>query len=153
MIPVTTSSVIEAPPEQVWARVTTFVGVNHELLPWMRMVPPRRYRGANIGTLPVGTRLGRVVVWYLGFLPLDYDDMSFAEIDPGRGFHEVSTMATMRRWEHRRSLEPVDEGHRTFVTDRIDFEPRFGGWVMERTIRALFAHRHRRLQTWFAQPK
>lgn len=150
MSSVTRSSIIDAPVSDVWVRVTSFAGVNHELLPWMRMTPPRRYRDASIETVPVGVPLGRVITWYLGVLPLDYDDMSFAEVVPGRGFHEVSTMGSMRRWEHRRSLEPVDGGWRTRVTDQLDFEPRVGHRITERTIRALFAHRHRRLKAWFA---
>ncbi|MFV0434980.1 MAG: hypothetical protein ACK5LO_13495 [Leucobacter sp.] len=129
--------------------MTSFAGVNHELLPWVRMTPPRRYRDASIETVPVGVPLGRVVTWYLGFLPLDYDDMSFVEVTPEVGFHEVSTLGSMRHWEHRRTLEPVDAGDRTRVTDRLDFEPRFAPRLSVRAIEKLFAHRHRRLAAWF----
>lgn len=152
MSSVTRSSIVNAPPAAVWSRVTSFTGVNHELQPFMRMTPPRPYRNASIETVPVGVPLGRVTTWYLGFLPLDYDDMSFAEIVPGVRFHEVSTLGSMRHWEHERSLEPVDDGTRTRVTDRLEFEPRFGRRMTERTIQRLFAHRHRRLAGWFARP-
>jgi ligand-binding SRPBCC domain-containing protein len=145
----TQSSVIDAPPSVVWERVTSFAGVNHELMPWMRMTPPRRYRDASITTVPTGVPLGRVTTWYLGFLPLDYDRMSFAEVVPGVSFHEVSTMGTIRHWEHQRTLHPVDDRARTRVTDTITFEPRLPGPVTGRTLRALFAHRHRRLAAHF----
>jgi len=148
----TLTSRVEAPIAELWARVTSFAGVNHELMPWMRMTPPRRYRDASIDTVPTGVPLGRVTVWYFGFLPLDYDRMSFMEVAAGSHFHEVSTMASMRRWEHLRTLEPVGTGEETSVTDTIRFEPRIPGTARatEATLRALFAHRHRRLQQWFS---
>ncbi|WP_454301587.1 SRPBCC family protein [Salana multivorans] len=149
MTSVTISSTIDAPADEVWSRVTTFAGINHELLPFLRMTPPRHHRDASIETVPVGPPLGRVTIWYLGLLPLDHSDMRLAEVVPGRGFHEVSAMGSIPHWEHRRSLEPVDGGRRTRVTDHLDFEPRFSRRVTERMIRALFAHRHRRLTTWF----
>ena len=69
--------------------------------------------------------------------------------DPGRGFHEDSTMLSQRRWVHRRTLEPVDGGTR--VVDRIEFEPRLPGLagLLRPVFRAVFRHRHRRLAAHF----
>ena len=146
------TSTVDAPAAVVWARAATFAGVNHELRPFLRMVPPRRYRSATIDTVPAGVPLGRVFIWYFGFLPLDYDAMGFAEMVPGSHFHEVSTMGSMRHWEHRRTVESVGNGTRTRFTDEVTFEPRLA--IIEGpasiVLRRLFAHRHRRLQTYFA---
>lgn len=49
--------------------------------------------------------------------------LSIAELDPGTRFHEKSTMLSMRRWEHERTLIEVD-GDRTEVRDRVTFERR-----------------------------
>ena len=84
-----------------------------------------------------------------GVLPFDYDDLRLVAIEPGRGFHEDSTMLSQRRWVHRRDLEPVAGGTR--VRDRIEFEPRLpcGGPLVRVVFRAVFRHRHRRLATHF----
>lgn len=147
----TVTSTVDAPRAAVWERVTSFSGVNGELMPWMRMTPPRRWRDARIDTVPTGVPLGRGTTWYLGFMPLDYDWMSLAEVVPGVSFHEVSTMGTMRHWEHRRTLEPTGDGVGTRVTDVIVFQPRlaFTEAATGRILRALFAHRHRRLAAHF----
>lgn len=59
-------------------------------------------------------------------------------------------MLSMRRWEHRRELRPVD-AERTQVTDTIGFEPRlsFLSAGVEPVVRRIFAHRHRRLVRYF----
>jgi hypothetical protein len=89
-----------------------------------------------------------------GVLPFDYDDLTIAELVPGRGFDEQSTMLSMRSWRHERTVEP-DGDAKTVVRDRLTFELR-GPLrpltpVVARGIRALFGHRHRRLQRHFAR--
>ena len=144
------TSVVAAAPDVVWERITDFACINTELMPLMRMRVPRAHRGTTVATVPVGTSLGRVWIYYLGFLPLDYDRLTLTELEPGSHFQEVSTMLSMRRWEHRRELRPLDAGH-TEVTDTIGFEPRirFLARVLEPVVRHLFAHRHRRLVRHF----
>lgn len=145
------SSVVDAPADVVWQRVTDFAAINAELMPVMRMRVPRAHRGTTVATVPVGVPLGRAWIFYLGFLPLEYDDLMLTELQPGSHFQEVSTMLSMRRWEHRRELRAID-GARTQVTDTIGFEPRvelFSG-VLERVLPWVFAHRHRRLAASFA---
>src|SRR4029077_13176970 len=121
------SSVVSATPERVWARVSTMEGVNHELMPLVRMTCPRRYAGLRLDPeiVPLGVRAFRSWVLALGILPVDWDDLTLVRIEPGRGFLEDSTMLSQRRWVHERTLAAVDGGCR--VTDHIRFEPRLPG--------------------------
>ena len=143
------ASVVPAPPDAVWDRVTTFEGVNDELMPIVRMTCPTSLRRIDPATVPLGRTWFRSWILLFGVLPFDYDDLRLLAIEPGRGFHEDSTMLTQRRWVHRRDLEPVDGGTR--VRDRIDFEPRVPGLgaVLGIVFRAVFRHRHRRLAAHF----
>ena len=145
----TVSSVVPAPPDAVWARVTTFEGVNHELMPIVGMTCPAAFRRIDPETVPIGRRWFRSWILLFGLVPIDYDDLRLLAVEPGRSFHEDSTMLTQRRWVHRRALEPVAGGTR--VTDRIEFEPRVAlvGPVLQRLFHAVFRHRHRRLAAYF----
>ncbi len=145
-------SIVEAPVERVWARVVTPEGINDELRPWMTMSMPRGQNSLTVDTVPVGTPVGRCWMRLFGLLPFDYDDLMIAELWPGRGFHEESTMLSMRRWRHERTLEPDGEA-KTVVRDRLTFELRAPlrllTPIVAAGIRALFGHRHRRLQRHF----
>ncbi len=143
------ASVVPAPPERVWERITSFEGVNHELMPIARMTCPPQFRRIDPASVPLGRTWFRSWILLFGFLPFDYDDLCVVTLEPGRGFHEDSTMLTQRRWVHRRDLEPIDGGTR--VRDRIDFEPRipFLGSLMRAIFHAVFRHRHRRLAAYF----
>jgi ligand-binding SRPBCC domain-containing protein len=61
-------------------------------------------------------------------------------------------MLSMRRWEHERTLTPLDSG--TLVRDRVTLQPRvpIPGFAsfLARVVDAFFKHRHRRLRTYFA---
>lgn len=149
------SSTIPAPAQRVWARVVTPEGINHELGPWMRMRMPRSLRGKTIDDVEAGQRLGRCWLLLFGVIPFDYDDLCVAELGPGFRFLERSTMLSMRRWEHERTVEPAGESS-CEVTDRVAFELRRGlGWMpgIARMTRAMlarvFARRHRRLGAYF----
>jgi ligand-binding SRPBCC domain-containing protein len=148
-------SMIHAPVEQVWARVVTPEGINDELRPWMTMSMPRGAEGLTVDNVPVGEPVGRAWIRLFGILPIDYDLLTIAELQPGRSFDEQSTMLSMRRWRHERSLTPDGDG-KTVVRDRITFELRaplrLATPVMAAGVRALFGHRHRRLQRHFADP-
>lgn len=52
-------SVVDAPADRVWARVTTPEGINDELWPWMTMSMPRGQKDLTVDTIPVGTPVGR----------------------------------------------------------------------------------------------
>ena len=51
-----------------------------------------------------------------GFLPVDYDDLCLAEIEPPRRFLERSRMLSMSIWQHERIVEPLSE--RNLLDDR-----------------------------------
>ena len=46
-------SIVDAPAEQVWARVVTPEGINDELRPWMTMSMPRGKESLTVDDIPV----------------------------------------------------------------------------------------------------
>ena len=143
------ASRLAAPPEVVWARVSTVAGVNSELRPIVRMTAPRGLDSLVHTDVVLGARLFRSWILLFGLVPIDYDDLTLVRLDPGRGFHERSPMLSQRVWEHERTLEP--EGTVCLLTDRLRFEPRppIPAALVERVVRLLFRHRHRRLRERF----
>ena len=145
---------IASPAEIVWRRVTTPMGINDELMPLMRMTVPASMRGKSIADVRASSHLGRSWLLLFGILPFDVDDISIAELDPGRRFLERSSMLSMKRWEHERTVIP--DGDACELRDRIGFELRVGSRIpgLERLIHhgllRLFAHRHRRVARYFA---
>ena len=148
------ATALSAPAATVWERVATFEGVNDELRPLMRMTAPPHIRRLDASDVRIGERLCRSWMLLFGVVPVDYDDLTLVSIDPGRGFHERSSMLSMRVWEHERTVEPAGEGA-CVVRDRLSFEPRVPGSrrVATRIVRALFRHRHRRLVKRFGTTK
>jgi ligand-binding SRPBCC domain-containing protein len=148
-IEIVTSSNLQAPREAVWARVASLEGINHELAPWMRMTAPR---GAQLSpaAVPLGQRWFRSWILLFGLIPIDYDDLCIERLDPNRGFLERSTMLSARTWEHERTLQPRENGG-TQLIDRVSFVPRFRATASghRAVIRAIFRHRHRRLEQFF----
>ena len=145
--------IVDAPAEQVWVRVVTPEGINDELRPWMTMSMPRGAESLTVDNVPVGEPVGRCWLRLFGVVPFDYDDLTIAELLPGQGFREESTMLSMRQWRHERSVTPDGEW-KTLVRDRLTFElrapMRLLTPVVAAGIRALFGHRHRRLVRHFA---
>jgi len=90
----------------------------------------------------------------IGVLRFDYDRLTIADLQPGHSFREESTMLNMRQWRHERSVTPDDEA-KAVVRDRITFQLRAAlrplTPVIAAGLRALFGHRHRRLQRHFAE--
>jgi ligand-binding SRPBCC domain-containing protein len=140
---------LDASAEDVWASVTTAAGVNAELMPIVRMTVPRGLEDLSLEDAVPGERLGRSWILLFGLIPIDYDDITLVEVEPGRGFLERSPMLTQRRWEHERRLEP--DGAGCTVTDRVRFEPRLPVPValLRPVFHAVFRHRHRRLRRRF----
>jgi ligand-binding SRPBCC domain-containing protein len=145
-------SLVDAPTEQVWARVVTPQGINDELRPWMTMSMPRGKESLTVDDVRVGSPVGRCWLRLFGLVPFDYDDLMIAELWPGRGFHEESTMLSMRLWRHERTLSPASDT-KTVVCDRVTFELRgplrLLTPVIAAGVGALFTHRQRRLQRYF----
>ncbi|AKK30452.1 hypothetical protein [Mycobacterium sp. EPa45] len=145
---------IDAPAERVWARIVTPDGINDEMRPWMTMSMPRGAEDLTVDTVPVGAPVGRCWLRLFGVVPFDYDDLMIADLRPGYGFDEQSTMMSMRKWRHQRTLERGPAGTTTVVHDRLTFELRAPlrplTPIVAIGIRALFGHRQRRLRRHFA---
>jgi hypothetical protein len=139
-------SELGADAETVWARAIDPAGINDELMPLMRMTVPRGARDFGLDDLEPG-RIGRSWVLLFGLIPFDYDNLNIIRINPGHSFLERSTMLSMRLWEHERTIEPLGEGS-CRITDRLAWEPRLPlpGALLQPMIRAIFRHRHHRLQ-------
>jgi hypothetical protein len=142
---------IPAPAAVVWERAVSLEGINHELAPLLRMTMPRGLRDATIDDVRVGQPLGRAWILLFGFLPVDYDDLALAELEPGRRFLERSSLLSLRSWQHERVVEPKGDGA-CVLTDRLTFEPRIPGTrgLARRIIAFLFRRRHRRMAEWAA---
>lgn len=150
------SSDLDATAADVWAHATSPGGVNFEMWPLLRMTFPRDTQNLAESWTP-GRRLFRSWMLLGGLLPLEYDDIAFAAVEPGRRFHERSVLLSQRVWEHERVIEPLAPGAHGAtargcrLTDRVGFEPRIAplGAVYEAIFRRIFAHRHRRLRKRF----
>jgi hypothetical protein len=84
-----------------------------------------------------------------GLVPIEYDDFTLVELEPGRGFLEVSRLFTVRRWQHRRRIQPMENG--CLLTDEAALVPhwRGTGWLLAWIYRCVFVWRHRRLRQLF----
>jgi hypothetical protein len=143
------ASSLRAEPAAVWERAMSAEGINAELGPLLRMTVPRGLESLDLHGLEPGP-LGRSWLLLLGVLPVDYDQIGLARIEPGRGFLERSTMLSMRLWEHERTIEAGQDGGAT-IADRLAWEPRLPlpGRLPRPLVAALFRHRHRQLQRHF----
>lgn len=146
------SSRVAAPSERVWAHATRMQGVNRELWPLARMTHPPDIDAIDRPGFEPGRRLFRSWILAAGLVPIDYDDLTLLELEPGRRFLECSPMGSQREWEHERTLEP--DGADTIVTDRIRFVPRLAmlGPLFLAVFRLAFRLRHRNLRRIFPGP-
>jgi ligand-binding SRPBCC domain-containing protein len=149
----TLSSELPARPEVVWAHATNLRGVNRELMPLARMTWPRDRDTLRPEDFSPGQRLFRSWILLLGLLPVDYDDLTLLEFEPGRRFLEHSTMLTQRQWVHERTVEPTARGCR--VTDSIRFVPRLAwlGPLHRAAFLLAFRLRHYNLRRLFANSR
>ena len=152
------SSVVPTTPDRVWERIGTPQGINDELMPWMRMTVPRKMRGVSLSEVAVGQPIGRSWFLLFGLIPFDHDRITIAEREMGRRFLERSTMSSMKRWEHERTLEPA--GAQTVLHDRVSFQLRAHlAWIpglaglLSAVLSLLFAHRHRRIVRFFSDDR
>jgi ligand-binding SRPBCC domain-containing protein len=146
----TFTSRLRASPAEVWAAISTMEGVNDELFPLARMTHPPDLPALDPANVPIGRRAFRSWVLLFGLLPIDYDDITLAELDPGRGFVETSTMLSQRAWRHERRLEATPDGF-CALTDRLAFSPRVPALApaYAAMFRLTFLNRHRRLRRKF----
>jgi ligand-binding SRPBCC domain-containing protein len=148
------ASIVPRPASEVWERAVSEEGINYELAPILRMTMPRGLAGKTIDDVEVGVPLGRSWILLGRLLPVDYDDLFLAELEPGRRFLERSRTLSFAVWQHERIIEPEGEGS-CRVTDRLGFELKRGvAWIpgadslAAAIVRFLFRHRHRRLARW-----
>jgi ligand-binding SRPBCC domain-containing protein len=143
------SSLVSAPAADVWAWVVKPEGINDEFWPWLTMSMPAAASDLSIDTLELGQPIGRSWIRLFGVLPVDYDDLTIVEVEPGRRFLEQSRLFSAPEWQHERVVEPVDAAS-SRITDRLTFTPRRGfGLLGPRIIRLIFWYRHRRLRRRF----
>ncbi|GAA1736402.1 hypothetical protein [Aeromicrobium alkaliterrae] len=139
-------SLLPVPAQVVWDRVTTADGINAELRPWMTMSVPAGADDLDLGSVEPVVHLGKSWIRLFGVVPVDYDDISIVELEPGRRFLERSRMFSSPVWQHERIVDPVDD-HACRVSDVVTFTPRAAlRPLAPRVLAALFAHRHRRLR-------
>lgn len=126
-------------------------GITRELRPWFRMTFPPGLVHLNEETVVVGEPICRSFILLFGILPVEWDDVTIVEFDPGRRFLERSSMATLRLWEHERLVIPVDGGAR--ITDRLRWEGRYpgAGALFRVLVPRLFRWRHHQLTRIFGQ--
>lgn len=142
------SSILAADPARLWRHAVSPSGIDRELRPLLRMTFPAGGDDVTRGWAP-GRCLGRSWMLLGGVLPVEYDDLVFVEVEPGRRFLERSSLLSQRVWEHERVLEPVAGG--CWIRDRIRFEPRLGGLAPLHALvfRWVFRMRHRNLRRLF----
>ena len=143
------TSRLSAPAAEVWSHATSMRGVNRELFPLARMTHPRELSVLEPASVPIGQRAFRSWILAFGIVPIDYDDLTFVALEPGRRFLERSPMLTQREWRHERLVEPASGG--STLTDRISFTPRIAwlGPLFYLVFWLAFALRHRNLRRIF----
>jgi ligand-binding SRPBCC domain-containing protein len=139
---------LAAPADVVWAHATSMHGVNAELFPLVRMTHPRGLDSLAEREVPLGAPVFRSWILLAGVIPIDYDDLTFVALEPGR-FLERSPMLTQRAWEHERRVEPSGVG--CVLTDRIRSTPRVAALapLFRVAFRLAFQLRHRNLRRRF----
>ncbi len=150
MIEFAIASRLGAAPEVLWRHAMSPAGVNQEFRPFLRMTFPRDVQDLSAAWKP-GERLCRSWMLLAGVIPIEYDDLVFEEIEPGRRLLERSSLLTQRVWEHERTLEPTPGGCR--IHDRVRFVPRLRwlAWFYAPVFRAVFRWRHRNLRRLFRE--
>ena len=123
--------------------------VNRELKPLAAMTVPEDWIDQPITTMPTGEIVFKSRILMLGVLPIDLHSLYFQEIDPQRGFVEISSSITHREWHHQREVVPTANGCE--VTDRLSYRCRVPllGWLLLPVYALVFAWRHRQLRTFY----
>jgi hypothetical protein len=146
------STTLAVEPAVLWRHAVSPSGVNREFQPLLRMTFPSDISDLTAAWQP-GERLCRSWLLLAGFVPIDYDDLVFEEVEPGQRFLERSSLLSQRVWEHERLIEPALGGSR--VTDHVRFEPRLP-WlagVYRLVFAAVFRWRHHNLRDLFGEVK
>lgn len=152
MIHLNFRSELATPADEVWSKVSTMAGVNHELHPWVYMTVPASFSQLSLQEATPEQLKGVLfnsVLLGLRCIPFDVHALHLDRVEVGRGFDEHSTSWMQKTWIHRRRVIPADNG--CVVTDELIVEPRvfFMVPVVCAVVGFLFRHRHRRLVSTF----
>lgn len=137
-------------PDRMWADATRLSAINAELMPWMRMWAP--VDTLDAGSIVPGEEVGTCWLLLFGVVPVDRMRLRLLAFDPAkRTFHESSRLLTLRAWSHRRTVRAIEGGSE--VEDRLEPRARLAALdpVVLAGVRALFAHRHRRLRARYGE--
>jgi hypothetical protein len=142
------ASRLDIPPADAWEHAISPAGVNREFHPLLRMTFPLDTTDLTTSWRP-GERLFRSWLLLGGILPLEYDDVTLVEVEPGHRFLERSPLLSQRVWEHERVIEAAPGGCR--LTDRLRFVPRLTQLtsVYATIFATVFRFRHRNLRRIF----
>ena len=134
---------------EVWARVATMEGVNPEVSPFLKMTYPNNAPTLSSQHVPCNDVLFASWLLLFGVIPFDRHALAIESINDGVGFVEDSTSLLQRRWRHARTISELAGG--CVVQDHLTVEPRLAhaAPIVERVVRRLFNHRHRKLQQQF----
>lgn len=131
----------------LWSRIVDVDALRTEMMPFLAMKFPKGVRRLDDMPLVPGKPLFRCPHLYAGFLPLDWSDLTFIEMEPGRLFVEQSPMGSMRQWTHRREiLDLPNEPDMVLLRDTLTFEPRFASGIAAWGVSMFFRHRHQMLR-------
>ena len=136
--------------EEVWQRVGTWSGVNHEIGPILSMPAPAKYE--DLASIPAdGKSHLSLTIYLFGLIPFDRHKFAFVSVDAPNGFHERSSNLQTSEWVHKRSLRQMPNG--VEVIDECSFTPRVAllGPLVRAIFFRVFLRRHRRLRAAFAQ--
>ena len=146
------TTIVEAPAETVWA----FFSDPSNLA---KITPPSM--GFEIvsspgRTLQAGDRIDYRI--RIAGLPVRWRTL-ISEWDPPRSFTDEQEKGPYRRWIHRHTFQPTDDG-RVLVTDRVDYELPLGfvgrlagGFLVRRQLRRIFDYRTEIIRREFASKR
>lgn len=80
-------SALRASPERLWDHASSFKEINLELWP-LRMSHPAAVPRLTPEAIPLGRRAFRSWILLFGLIPVEYDDFTIVELEPGRGYIE-----------------------------------------------------------------
>lgn len=140
------STDVDCSAQAAWAHVSSVEGIAAELAPVLRMTFPPEITELDETSVPLHQRLCRSWILLGGVLPIEYDDVTLVELEPGRRFLEASQTLTLSHWGHERIVEA--RGSKARITDRLSAIPRLPlpPALIRTIVAALFQHRHRRLR-------
>ena len=144
------SSDLAVKADALWDAIVFPADINAEFQPLLKMTFPQGLNDVTAGWRP-GDRQFRSWILLAALIPVEYDDLSFEMVEPGRRFVERSSMWSQRSWEHHRELSPHPDG--THLTDTVTFEPRIDALapVYRRVFQWIFQWRHSRLRRMYGE--